>query len=179
VSPTRWPWRRQLLPRQLTVALDPEEQIQRTADLVDGRTLATSRFGLWAVDGAGAARLGWELVAKARLTGRVLSIIPTRVVDELADGTQVLIDEALREYTLVGRSGLTDVVHARVRRSVAASRYLPYPGGGGWVVLRRIPGRDGLSRQVRLDPGADVRAIGFAAAVAVVAEELASVPQSF
>jgi len=179
VSPTRWPWRRPVLPPQLTTALDPEERIQGTADLVDGRILAASRFGLWVVDDGAASRLGWELVAKATLTGQVLSIIPTTVVDELADGTLVLLDEQALEYTLVGRSRLTDAVHARVRRSVAASRYLPYPGAGGWVVLRRIPGRDGLSRQVRLDPGADARAIGFAGAVAAVADELASIPQSF
>jgi hypothetical protein len=106
----------------------------------------------------------------------VLSIIPTQVVDELADGTAVLVDEPVREYTLSGRSGLTDVVHTRVRRSVAASRHLDFPGGGGWVVLRRVPGRNGLTRQVRLDPGADTGAPGFAAAVAAVADDLAAAP---
>jgi hypothetical protein len=61
---------------------------------------------------------------------------------------------------------------------VASSRHLDFPGGGGWVVLRRVPGRDGLIRQVRLDPGADAGAPGFAAAVTAVADELASVPLS-
>ena len=74
----------------------------------------------------------------------------------------MLVDEPVREYRLAGRTGLTDVVHTRVRRSVAASRTCGYPGAGGWVVLRRVPGRDGLTRQVRLDPGADVWAAGFA-----------------
>ena len=116
------------------------------------------------------------MVAKARLSARVLSIIPTEVVDEFADGTVVLIDESPREYTLSGRSGLTDVVHTRVRRSVASSRHLEFPGGGGWVVLRRVPGRNGLIRQVRLDAGADAGAAGFAEAVAAVADELTSAP---
>ena len=80
------------------------------------------------------------------------------------------VDEPAREFTLAGRSGLTDVVHTRVRRSVAASRHLPYPGGGGWVVLRRVPGRDGLTRQVRLDPGADPARPGSPTAVGAVAD---------
>src|SRR6478752_5971421 len=172
----RWPWRRRALPQRLSAALDPEEHIQVLAGCLDGKLLAASRFGLWVMEGEKAARLGWELVAKARLSARVLSIIATQVVDELADGTSVLVDEPVREYTLSGRSGLTDVVHTRVRRSVAASRHLDFPGGGGWVVLRRVPGHNGLLRQVRLDPGTDAGAPGFAAAVAAVADELASVP---
>ncbi|MET0864225.1 MAG: hypothetical protein ABWZ98_07805 [Nakamurella sp.] len=172
-----WPWRRRALPPQLAAALDSAEPIEVIADLVDGKHLAASRFGLWTVADDKASRLGWELVAKATLSGRVLAVIATQVVDELADGTQVLVDEPTREYVLAGRTGLTDVVHTRVRRSVAASRHLSYPGAAGWVVLRRVPGQDGLTRQVRLDPGADLTAPGFAAAVAAVADQLAAVPQ--
>jgi hypothetical protein len=124
-----------------------------------------------------ARRIGWELVARARLTARVLSVIPTRVVGSLPGGVDVLLDEPELVFALATRSGLTDVVHQRVRRSVAASRHLPYPGAGGWVVLRRVPGRDGLTRQVRLDPGADPDVPGFAAAVVALADDLAdSVP---
>lgn len=123
--------------------------------------------------GVGAHRIGWELVARARLTARVLSVIPTRVIGRLPDDVDVLVDEPELVFGLATRSGLTDVVHQRVRRSVAASRHLPYPGAGGWVVLRRIPGRDGLTRQVRLDPGADAAVPGFADAVVAVADELA------
>jgi hypothetical protein len=60
---------------------------------------------------------------------------------------------------------------------VAASRHLSYPGASGWVVLRRVPGRDGLTRQVRLDQGADASVPGFAAAVAAVGDQLAILPQ--
>jgi len=118
-------------------------------------------------------RIGWELVARARLTARVLSVIPTRVVGDLPGGVDVLVDEPELMFGLATRSGLTDVVHQRVRRSVAASRHLPYPGAGGWVVLRRVPGRDGLTRQIRLDQGADPEVPGFAAAVVAVADDLA------
>ncbi len=168
----RWPWRRRMLPPELAAVLGPDEHIEVLADLVGGQQLAASRFGLWLIDGDMPARLGWELIARARLAARVLVVQPTQVVGELADGIQVLVDDPLREYTLAGRSGLTDVVHHRVRRSVAASRHLPFPGGGGWVVLRRVPGQDGLTRQIRLDPGADPAAPGFAAAVASLADSL-------
>lgn len=128
--------------------------------------------------GTGTAhRIGWELVARARLTARVLSVIPTRVAGCLPDGpdgVDVLVDEPELVFGLATRSGLTDVVHQRVRRSVAASRHVPHLGAGGWVVLRRVPGRDGLTRQVRLDPGADPLAPGFAAAVVAVAADLAA-----
>jgi hypothetical protein len=177
-------WRRRPLPEVLRSALGPDERVAVTAPCQDGRLLAVSRFGLWvvadfAVDAGpeAARRIGWELVARARLTARVLSVIPTRVVGSLPGGVDVLLDEPELVFALATRSGLTDVVHQRVRRSVAASRHLPYPGAGGWVVLRRVPGRDGLSRQVRLDPGADPEVPGFAAAVVALADDLAdSVP---
>lgn len=191
-SVRRW-WRRPPLPEALRSVLGPDERINVTAPCEDGRLLAVSRFGLWvvpgpvavddpgapiavpAVDGvAGPAhRIGWELVARARLTARVLSVIPTRVAGGLPHDVDVLVDEPELVFGLATRSGLTDVVHQRVRRSVAASRHLPYPGAGGWVVLRRVPGRDGLTRQVRLDPGADADVPGFAAAVVAVADDLA------
>lgn len=186
-------WRRRPLPAALRAAIGPDERIVVTAPCVDGRLLAVSRFGLWVIaagpgpdvaesphgaERAGnggpvdAHRIGWELVARARLTARVLSVIPTAVAGRLPDGVDVLVDERELVFELAGRSGLTDVVHQRVRRSVAASRHLPYPGAGGWVVLRRVPGRDGLRRQVRLDPGADPEVPGFADAVVAVADDL-------
>ena len=78
----RWPWRRRTLPPRLSAALDPEEHVQVLAGCLDGKMLAASRFGLWVIEDEKASRLGWELVAKARLSARVLSIVPTQVVDE-------------------------------------------------------------------------------------------------
>ncbi len=173
VAPTKWSRRRPEVPASLRGALDPDERILAAASCVDGSVLAASRFGLWTVDDTLPQRWGWHLISKARLTGRALSVTVADVVGQLADGTQVLTDMPLLDFELADRSGLTDVVHARVRRSVAASRYLPWPGGGGWVALRRVPGHDGLTRQVRLDPGADIDAIGFAQAIGKVADDLA------
>jgi len=166
-----------VLPDVLRASLTPDERIAVTAPCEDGRLLAVSRFGLWVVGDPGgpqaqAARIGWESIARARLLARVLSVVTTRVAGQLPDGTDVLVDEPELVFALASRSGLTDLVHNRVHRSVAASRHLPYPAAGGWVVLRRVPGRDGLTRQVWLDPGADVDVPGFADAVRSVADEL-------
>ncbi len=173
----RW-WRRSSLPEALRSALDNDERIAVTVACEDGQMLAVSRIGLWVLAGPDrpdlpARRIGWELIARARLTARVLSVIPTRVVHQLVDGFEVLVDEPELIFPLAARSGLTDIVHNRVRRSVAASRHLPYPGAGGWVVLRRVPGRNGLSRQLRLDPGSDITVPGFADAAIALADELA------
>ncbi len=171
VSPS-WPWRRPPLPPALSAALGPDEQVQVVAGLMGGEVLATSRFGLWLVSEEDAVRWNWEHVSMARLSARTLTLIVADEIGTTVDGIVLLADLPPHEFELSGTSGLTDAVHSRVRRSVAASRRLPWPGAGGWVVLRRVPGRDGLTRQVRLDPGSDVRATGFLDAVAQTAADL-------
>ena len=173
MAPTKWPWRRAPVPPSLRAALDPDERILAIAWCTDGRVLAASRFGLWTVDATLPQRWGWHLISKARLTGQALAVTVAEVVGQLSDGTQVLIDMPVLDFQLAEPSTITDVVHARVRRSVAASGYLPWPGGGGWVVLRRVPGQDGVTRQVRLDPGADTDTPGFERAIGAVADDLA------
>ena len=172
MASTKWPWRRVPVPPPLRAALDPDERILAIASCTDGTVLAASRFGLWTVDDTLPQRWGWHLMSKARLTGQALTVTVAEVIGQLSDGTQVLIDMPVLDFQLAEPSTITDVVHARVRRSVAASRYLPWPGGGGWVVLRRVPGQDGVTRQVRLDPGADTATPGFEQAVAAVADDL-------
>ncbi len=168
-----WPWaRRIVLPPALVLALDPDEQVQVVAQLAGGESLAASRFGLWLATGEIAVRWNWERVSKARLTARTLTVVAAEEVGRTPDGIVLLQDLPPREFELVATSGLTDAVHARVRRSVAASRYLPWPGAGGWVVLRRVPGRDGLTRQIRLDDGCDAGTPGFLRAVVDTAEDL-------
>lgn len=169
-----WPWRREPLPPALATALDDGEQVQVVASVVGGEVLATSRFGLWLVSGERAVRWNWERMSKARLSARTLTVIAADQVGVTDEGIVLLTDLPAREFELAASSGLTDTVHARVRRSVAASRHLPWPGAGGWVVLRRVPGRDGLTRQLRLDPGSDVGAAGFLLAVVDTAARLES-----
>jgi hypothetical protein len=167
-------WRRRSppLPPGLKAALHADEQVQAVASVVDGELLAATRFGLWLCSGNVAVRWNWELVSKARLSGGTLTVVTAEEVGVTQDDIVLLTDLPPREFELTGTSRLTDAVHARVRRSVAASRHLPWPGAGGWVVLRRVPGRDGLTTQVRLDRGASPEASGFLTAVAGTAAEL-------
>lgn len=174
MAPVRWWSKRLVVPPRLQSALGRDERVLAAAGCTDGTVLAASRFGLWVADERGALRWGWEVVTRARLTAKVLTLTPAAVLEHWHDGTAVLADLPPQTYPLADASGLTDVVHARVRRSVAASRHLPWPGAGGWVVLRRVPGRDGVTRQVRIDPGADPGAPGFAEAVARTAGDLES-----
>jgi hypothetical protein len=164
--PLHWPRHRTALPAALTRELDPAEDVQVVASLVGGEVLAASRFGLWMVSGDEAVRWNWERVSKARLSARTLTLTAAAEIGRTDAGIVVLEDLPPRDFVLSGTNGLTDAVHSRVRRSVAASRHLPWPGAGGWVVLRRVPGQDGLTSQVRIDPGADVNAAGFLVAVA-------------
>lgn len=168
----RWPRRRLSVPPALARALQSEERVQALAPLVDGGVLGVSRFGLWLLADDVAVRWDWQSVSKARLAGGRLVLTAAAEETVTGDGIVLLRDLPPREFHFAGPTGLTDAVHTRVRRSVAASRHLPWPGAGGWVVLRRIPGRDGLTTQVRLDAGADAGVDGFLAAAARVADEL-------
>ena len=174
-------WRRQPLPPALAGRLDPDELVTAIAEAENGHILLTTRRGLWVVDDGQAERLGWERVAKARLELGVLTLVPLVEVPlpaESDDGPELVVvrDGPPWEHRLGRPAKVTDQVQTRVRRSVAASRYLPWPGAGGWVALRRVPGRDGLLAQVRLDPAADPLAPGFLAAVGQVASDLRGSP---
>ena len=167
------PWRRgPVLPQGLSSQLADDELVTASAETTDGSVVVCTRRGLWRVEGQVVDRLGWERVAKAKLDGGRLTITGIVEVAVWADGTSVVTDAEPVEYRFERPNKVTDQVHTRVRRSVAASRHLPWPGGGGWVALRRIPGRDGLHPQLRLDPGADPAAPGLAQAVAAVLSEL-------
>jgi hypothetical protein len=168
----RWLRRSEPALSALVAALDRDEQVMGLTPTEDGMTLAASRFGLWLVDGDRAERWDWHLISKARLADGVLGLTLADEVDRWEDGTVVLVDRPEVQIRPERLTRLTDTVHHRVRRSVAASRHLPWPGAGCWVVLRRIAGRDGLAVQLRLDAGADASADEFAAAVGLVVDEL-------
>lgn len=149
--PFRWPGRRPSVPDALARELQDEEHVQAVAPLADGGQLAVTRFGLWLTSGGVAIRWNWETVSKARLAAGTLVLVAAEEVAVTEDGIVLLQDLPARSFELAGPTGLTDAVHTRVRRSVAASRHLPWPGAGGWVVLRRIPGANGMTTQLRLD----------------------------
>lgn len=175
--PLRWPRRRLSVPDELARELQADEHVQAVATLADGDLLAVTRCGLWLTSGGVAIRWNWETVSKARLAAGTLVLVAAQEVAVTDDGIVLLHDLPARRFDFADRTGLTDAVHTRVRRSVAASRHLPWPGAGGWVVLRRVPGRNGLTTQIRLDgdigPAADgLVSADFLAAARQVADEL-------
>ena len=116
-----WPWRRPPVPPALSAALGPDELVQVSSSLVGGETLAVSRFGLWLVSGDSVVRWEWQHVSKARLVGRTLTVIAADELGTTDEGLVLLSDLPPMEFELSGESALTDAVHSRVRRSVAAS----------------------------------------------------------
>lgn len=172
--------RRHRMPDRLRAALDSGERILAAVPTEGGELLVASRFGLWLVGDHDVVRWEWHLLSKVRLAGGSLHLTVAEELDPWPGGTMVLRDLPERTFLPVRSAKLTDVVHERVRRSVAASYHLQWPGSGGWVVLRRIVGRDGLTTQLRLDPGADQGAAGFADAVVSVRDQLwpAEVPRT-
>jgi len=156
----------------LVAALDRDEHLMGLTPTADGRTLAASRFGLWVVDGDAAERWDWHLISKARLADRVLTLIVADPIGRWPDGTMLLADRPEVQLRPERLTKLTDAVHQRVRHSVAASRHLDWPDAGGWVVLRRVAGQDGLTVQLRVDRDANPNSPGFAGAVAATVAEL-------
>lgn len=167
------------LPEVLRRSLGREERVLAAARLdgggdaaADGAVVAATRFGLWTVSEGDARRVEWHHVSRARLAGGVLHLTVADEVGAWPDGTVLLRDRAEMQLRPQRGTKLTDVVHDRVRASVAAARQLARPGMGGWVVLRKIAGRNGLTVQLRLDPGTDPGAAGLAEAVAALVDEL-------
>jgi hypothetical protein len=165
--------RRIPVPDQVRGALDADEVVLTSALAADGTTVAATRKRLMVLAGTELRSIGWSQMAKARLDAGTLTVVPLQPVMVLPDGTAVLRDAVPLIFAFDRPAGITDQVHSRVRRSVAASRYLPWPGGaGGWVTTRRVAGQDGLVLQIRLDPGADPQAPGFLEAALRAGAEL-------
>lgn len=186
------------LPDALRRALDADEVVLAYSVAVDGVAVAATRKRLIVLGpadpvatqavvgdqatgqrdsarhepGDSPSSVYWAEIAKARLADGVLSVVPLEKVASLQDGTEILRDGSPLTFIFDRPARLTDQVHSRVRRSVAASRHLPWPGAGGWVTARRVAGRDGLVLQVRLDPGADPAAAGFVDAALQAGREL-------
>lgn len=144
---------------RLRAELRPDETVLARAEVVGGGELVATRYGLWAIPGSGEPELvPWQLVSKVRWQVPVLELTAAEVMGALA-GAEWIADRPPARYELTGAGKLTDAVHHRVRAGILTSSHRDLPGGGAWLVLRRIPGRDGAVVQVRLDPGVDARAV--------------------
>lgn len=144
-------WRRLLggdqLPEGFDGTLDGDERVLTSAAVTGGGHLVATTLGLWVPEGDGGThrRVGWHLVSRANWDGRALTVVEADEVGQ--DGDAVLIADRLpRRYPVPEPATLPEVVHTRVTRSVLHSEQAP---GGGLMVQRRVPGRDGVHRQLR------------------------------
>jgi hypothetical protein len=147
------------LPEGSTVRLADDEHVLAVGD----RLVATS-LGLWLPDEDGESyRAGWHLISKATWDNEVLTIIEARETGSAGEAV-LLEDLPPRRYSLRAPGRLPELVHERVTDSVKSSHRKELPGGGAWFVQRKVPGRDGISLQVRADPGTDEDAVRTLAA---------------
>lgn len=168
----KWPFRRTKLPEGIRSQFSRDERVLAAVATEDGGVLAATRFGLWWQHDDSVERIDWHQVSRARLKGDVIFITRAALAGAWPDGTVLLRDEPEVRIVPERPGVLTDTIHHRVRASVHASTHLPWPQAGGWVVLRKVAGRDGLVVQLRLDEGADPDADGFSEAVADVVDRL-------
>lgn len=147
-------------------SLDPDEDVLAVAAVRAGHLVATRR-GLWVPEQVGPQRLLWHLVSRATWDGAALELT---VAEEtgVAGRAVLLADVQRRRYALDEPGTLPKVVQQRVTETVRSAEHRVLPGGGAWFVQRRVPGRDGVLLQVRVDPGTD------AAVAAQVAEAVAA-----
>ena len=141
------------LPSRFRPTLGGNERVVAWAMVGEDRAVVATTAGLHLPEQTD--RLGWHEIHKATWTGRELIIVPGRVVEPDAGGYQVVADQDPVIVPLPDPGDVPKTVRARVTASVSFSAHESLPGGGAWVVARRVPGVDGLRWMVRYDPGTD------------------------
>jgi hypothetical protein len=156
------------LPQEFPGKLTAEERVLAVAQSREGGHLVATSLGLWLPEGGTARRVGWHLVSKVTWDNGLLAVIEAEETGTVA-GAVVLNDRPPRTFRLTGASGLPEAVHARVTGSIKSSHHRDLPGGGAWLVQRKMAGRDGIVLQVRADPGTDEEALKSLTAQVVAA----------
>jgi hypothetical protein len=151
------------LPDGFPGSLEPDEHVLAVAALTSpGRHLVATSLGLWLPtddpDDLAVRRVGWHLVSKASWQNSTLVLLEATESEEV-DGAVLLTDKAPVRWRIADPGRLPEVVRARVEGSIKSRHHRELPGGGAWFVQRKIAGRDGMSLQVRPDPGTDLDAV--------------------
>lgn len=139
------------VPDAVAENLEPSEAVVATATVSDGGMLVVTSWGMWPPSGA---RIGWHEIGKAAWDGTSLVVTPT-VAEQIAPGTELLADARPHRFRPVAPGKLPQAVQDRVTQSIKTRNRRELPGGGAWVLQRKVPGRDGLVVQIRPDPGTD------------------------
>ena len=146
------------LPADFPGKLTAEERVLAVAEVRDGGRLVATSLGLWLPEGSGSRRVGWHLISKATWDNGTLALIEAEETGTV-EGAVLLTDRPTRRFRLAGQGGVPEAVHARVTGSIKSSHHRDLPGGGVWVVQRKVAGRDGIVVQVRADPGTSEDAV--------------------
>ena len=156
------------LPDGFPGRLEPEERVLAMASTADGGHLVVTSWGLWIPDADGVRRVGWHHVSRASWRNGALALVEADEVEEIGSGdgprAVLLADRPARRFRLTEPDRVPEVVHARVEGSFRSRHHRDLPGGGAWIVQRKIAGRDGTVLQVRPDPGTDPALVAALAA---------------
>ncbi|MGB9279681.1 MAG: hypothetical protein WCB57_06260 [Pseudonocardiaceae bacterium] len=140
------------LPAGFTGTLQADEGAITVGELAGGGHLVLTRLGLWVPEGAEFRRIGWHLVSKAVWDTSSL-VVTEAVTTGTVDEAVLLADLPPRRFALAQPGTVPEVVRERVTSSIRSSQRCELPGGGAWIVARRVPGLDGVVLQVRADRG--------------------------
>jgi hypothetical protein len=146
-------------PAEVVRLLDQGERVTGWADLAGGVVAVATPLGVWlpgaAEPAAAYERTPWHLIDKATWNPPRVALT-VAVEGETLEGASVLVELPPRTLSLETARNLPREVRDRVTRSVwHSAHHALAPGGGVLVVARRVAGRDGLSWQLRFDPGTD------------------------
>ena len=146
---------REPVPDAVAGNLEPSEAVVATAAVSGGGMLVVTSWGVWPPDGE---RIGWHEIGKATWNENSLVVTAT-VAEEVVPGTELLTDTRPRRFRLAEPGTVPEAVQERVTQSIRSRNRRELPGGGAWVLQRRVPGRAGLVIQVRPDTGTDPVAV--------------------
>ena len=146
------------LPEGFAARLETDERVLAVGQLTGGGHVVATSWGVWIPADDGPRRIGWHLVSKATWGNGALVVVEAAEVGD-EDGAVMLADRPPRRLRLTEPGRLPEVVHARVEGSIRSRHHRDLPGGGAWVVQRKVPGRDGVVLQVRPDAGTDEGAV--------------------
>ena len=157
--------RRHAAPVGSTGELAPGEDVIAVAAVRTGHLVAT-RVGLWVPGDGAPVQVPWHLISRATWDGTTLELTVAEETGTAGDAV-LLVDVQRRSYAVDEPGQLPSTVNERVSATVRSAHHRILGGGGAWFVQRRVPGRDGVVLQARLDPGTDGDVVAdIAAAVA-------------
>jgi hypothetical protein len=155
------------VPAGFTGTLDADERVLAAAVTGDGGPVLVTPLGLWVSGPDGSARrIGWHMISKVTWRQGTITVVEAAETGAV-DGVVLIVDRPPLRLKLTEPGRVPELVQARVEGSIRSRQRCELPGGGAWIVRRKVPGRDGVLLQLRPDTGTDDAAVRELAASAV------------